>query len=140
MGSTICKAILILVLLLPSACKSDPPPLDLGRCWNVSQVAVGPVKGRGVFSTSMHGMALLAPDCDDRAGGNRYDLSFQADQAIRSFSRTSNPRYIGFAFKGRIVIADGQKKLLISSIDYLSIADEPTWVTKVKRTKTKPVL
>lgn len=130
------RALALLALcLLAVACSNELPARNLGACWNINTEKFGPVSGEGIFISSMHGFAFEAPDCDDRDGHNNYELSKDAKFALNAFrdARPSRPRYLRFAFAGRIYQTGTGNVLVISRIDQLRESDRPKWIDDLYR-------
>ncbi|NCU11307.1 MAG: hypothetical protein GXC70_03950 [Sphingomonadaceae bacterium] len=113
-------------------------PVKLGTCWNINEAKVGGrVSGTGVFVNSrMHGFALVAPNCDDRAGSNRYELDANADSEFRRVSgmpSNDHADFLRFQFEGAVRSDSRGKVLIISNIWAVEPTSEPNWRIEIRR-------
>lgn len=126
---------LLPLCLFVVTCSNEPPARNLGACWNINTEKFGPVSGEGIFISSMHGFGFEAPDCDDRDGHNNYELSKGAEASLQAFreGRPAWPRYLRFAFAGRIYQTGTGNVLVITRIDQLRESDRPKWIDDLYR-------
>lgn len=112
-------------------------PTQLGTCWNINEAKVGPVSGTGIFVNShMHGLALVSPDCDDRAGSNRYELD--ANASLELSKADGSPKihqadFLRFQFEGNVKSDSRGKTLTIGKIWAIWPTSEPNWQTMIRR-------
>lgn len=127
-----------ILALLGAGCIPEQPVRHLAQCWNVNQLQIGPVQGNGVFTTSMEGMSLQAPGCDDRGGRNRFELVGAADESVRNFHDPKRPRYLGLAFIGQVVGSNEGNVLLIKKVQGLHGVEEPKWMIALRNRRARP--
>ena len=120
--------------LLVAACAAEQPVRDLGSCWDINQTEVGLVRGEGVFTTSMEGMSLQPPACENRYSVNRFEIVGNADAKIGNFprSRDAAGTYLSFAFVGRVVERSTGKVLLINNVYGMSWTEKPKWMREMR--------
>jgi hypothetical protein len=127
------------VVILIVGCAPLNPEKVLGSCWNVNDLAAGRVAGKGLFFTSMEGLSLQAEGCDDRNGGNSFQLRSTASQAVEKYLQShTGERSIGFAFHGHITRVQGENLLIIEQVDGLRSAQTPHWLIELERRRLSP--
>ena len=125
----------VFICLSAASCMGqDSPETNLPLCWNVNDLEAGRFAGQGVFATSMEGLTLLAPNCDDRRGGNSFELAPSASQAFLSYQALlRGDRFIGFSFHGHTKTIGGEKTLIIDHIAHVRGVSEPQWIVDLNR-------
>ncbi|WP_292965687.1 hypothetical protein [Novosphingobium sp. UBA1939] len=123
------------ISFLAASCSAESAPeKSLPSCWNINDLDLGRFVGQGIFITSMEGISLQAPGCDDSNGYNSFKLSPPVDQAIRDYMlRGAGERFIGFTFHGRVANIGNRKQLVIDSVDQIQGAEEPRWLADLER-------
>jgi hypothetical protein len=84
-------------------------------------LAAGRVAGKAYSSPVW--TLTQAEGCDDRNGGNSFQLRSTASQAVEKYPQShTGERSIGFAFHGHITRVQGENLLIIEQVDGLRSA------------------
>ncbi len=118
------------LMLFCAACSVQSERRQLPGCWNVNLLGSGPVKGKGLFNSSMEGRSLDAPQCSDDGGRNEYELAQNAAKKLDIYfadPRRSSQWYTEFYFEGDVSIRAGRHILIISDVKDVKPSAKPSW-------------
>ncbi|TCM22435.1 hypothetical protein EDF56_1011125 [Novosphingobium sp. PhB165] len=117
-----------LLALAGTGCSELKPAHEMGACWNVNTTSSGPVQGQAVLVAGVDGFSLQAPDCDDKTGRNRFELSRDASSQLNTLLG-KHPRAVTFRFSGHILPRSGHQSLWIGTLSNIAAnSSPPKWM------------